>query len=919
MRLTPLGLLLPLVLTGCSLTPTAKVAPVKGSAIQGKAFGGQQPIHGAHIYAYAASTGVSNAYFPVTFIPGGLNLPTAVTADSSNNIYVAEAASGVVFLQSASSSFSQSTVASGLADPTGIAVDGSGDVFIADDGPTPQLFLETPNGSGGYIQSSLGGTSCGTTGVAVDSSGNAFTVGNGNSCTEQVTEYVSLGGGSYSTNAILISSACVPTGIAVDGSSNLYIACSSTGQVLLETNTGPGSYTESTLVTGLSTNIGGISADSQGDVFIADTGNDRVLKETNNSGTYTQSILLTGSNLTDVAVNNNLSFVYISDAGTNSILGEIPDPTASVSLLTAQANTSVDSNGNYFVTTDANGNFNISGDYTCNPGDQVYLYATGGDSGGGPNPAIGLLAVLGNCPAAGTFAGSGAGSIPFVFMDEISTVAAAYVMAPFATDATHVATSGSSLAQTGIANAFANAAGLAGLGTGQSFATNTAGATVPQATIDTIANILGACVNSPSLSSSGCSTLVNNLPGSITDTASAALALAQNPYPGATQIASLCVNQVPAPLFTPDLPCNNTTPNAYPNDFTLSLTFTGNGINQPNDVAIDATGNAWIASSSSVYTGLTELSPAGAVLYDHDTITTPATVPAGMTAAYKIGIDGPGNIWITNNDSSAGIVELSSAGTPAVGSPFQAGNIGLVNNIAIDPSNNIWLSAYSQVDELDQTGTPVVGTLSSPYTDSSITGAYGIALDAQANVWLTNIDTTKLVELNSPSFGTVGAPASGSPYTDSSLVFADSLAFDLSGTLWIANGGNGSGNGSISAFGGGGFPFSGLTTGSSFSPNDIAVDFNPNTGINIWVTSSSGLVEFNSGGTLVSPSVGYLSPAMGLAEPTSLAIDGSGNVWVTLSGGANSAVSEFIGLAKPVVTPLAANLQSPYSSPGSAP
>ena len=117
---------------------------------------------------------------------------------------------------------------------------------------------------------------------------------------------------------------------------------------------------------------------------------------------------------------------------------------------------------------------------------QVYLYALGGDAGSGDSPASGLLAILGKCPSAGNFAST----TPTVVVNEISTVAAAYVMAGFASDATHVSSYGTPLAQTGIANAFANAASLANLATGAALAATPSGTgTVPQSEINTLANI----------------------------------------------------------------------------------------------------------------------------------------------------------------------------------------------------------------------------------------------------------------------------------------------------------------------------------------------------------------------------------------------------------------------------------------------
>jgi len=90
------------------------------------------------------------------------------------------------------------------------------------------------------------------------------------------------------------------------------------------------------------------------------------------------------------------------------------------------------------------------------------LYAPGGNPGSGVNSAAGLMAVLGNCPVAGNFASA----TPYVVVNEVSTVAAAYAMAGFATDAVHVGSLGTVLAQTGISNAFANAGNLETLATG---------------------------------------------------------------------------------------------------------------------------------------------------------------------------------------------------------------------------------------------------------------------------------------------------------------------------------------------------------------------------------------------------------------------------------------------------------------------
>ena len=117
-----------------------------------------------------------------------------------------------------------------------------------------------------------------------------------------------------------------------------------------------------------------------------------------------------------------------------------------VSTLVPTSTGTSDSIGGYVLTA-SDGSFSISGDYTCTANTQLYVYSLGGNPGAGTNSAAGFLAALGNCPADGSLATG----TPFIFVNEVSTVAAAYSMAGFAVDATHVSSSGTALAESGIA------------------------------------------------------------------------------------------------------------------------------------------------------------------------------------------------------------------------------------------------------------------------------------------------------------------------------------------------------------------------------------------------------------------------------------------------------------------------------------
>jgi hypothetical protein len=232
---------------------------------------------------------------------------------------------------------------------------------------------------------------------------------------------------------------------------------------------------------------------------------------------------------------------------------------SSVSLLTSATGNPADSIGHY-VRSGEYGGFSIAGDYTCTAGHQVYVYARGGNSGDdGSNSAIGLMASLGTCPESGNFDAA----VPFIFVNEVTTVAAAYAMAGVATDATHVIASAKPGGVTGITNA----ADLASTVTG--FANSTlASNNIPRTKIHTLANILSACINSDSSTSASCTTLFinarsNGASGAIPeDTATAAINIVRNPR---VNIAALYGLQ--PKISAPFLPALESTPS----DFDLSV------------------------------------------------------------------------------------------------------------------------------------------------------------------------------------------------------------------------------------------------------------------------------------------------------------------------------------------------------------
>jgi hypothetical protein len=90
---------------------------------------------------------------------------------------------------------------------------------------------------------------------------------------------------------------------------------------------------------------------------------------------------------------------------------------------------------------------------------------------------------------------------------------------------------------------------------------------------------------------------------------------------------------------------------------------------------------------------------------------------------------------------------------------------------------------------------------------------------------------------------------------------------------------------------------------------------------NIWgPNNGTSIAEVSNSGTTLSPSTGfqagYAAPSgqtdsqAQFTLPRAIAIDGSGNVWVTNSATGNTTVTVLVGAASPVVTPLVTAMKS---------
>ena len=280
-------------------------------------------------------------------------------------------------------------------------------------------------------------------------------------------------------------------------------------------------------------------------------------------------------------------------------------------------------------------------------------------------------------------------------------------------------------------------------------------------------------------------------------------------------------------------------------------------------------------------------------------------------------IDLTDSYWFAANTgslSSDTFVKFNSAGTIVAQVPNAANNVQ-VQSFAIDPSNNLW-AVFAQ-------GTPTAtgylyeynsaGTLSTgfPITNASLTDTDGSYPEVLA---ITPTSGNVVIPTNDGYYGTpsnfinglvtyssAGAlisTAAGYPvnYNSGAHEFFTVFAIDASGNYWI--GGIYQSSDLIKTSPTGTVLLS--TASVAGSATRVVMDGNND----VWGVDQTGIItEFDTNGNVLSKgAINYYGAAhTDSSTANSLAIDSSGNLWAGQYGN----LYQYLGLAPPVITPLA--------------
>lgn len=425
------------------------------------------------------------------------------------------------------------------------------------------------------------------------------------------------------------------------------------------------------------------------------------------------------------------------------------------------------------VLSDTNGYFYVAATYTCpSASTPVYITATGGSPAPGiSNTQIALMASLGPCGSLAAYT--------FVNINEITTVAAVYALAPFMSSISAIG-SGPSDA-TALASAFTYAGYFANTSTGETPGANLpANYSVPVAQINTIADLLAACINSTggvSGDTSVCGTIfaLTLPPGGATstNTIAALLNLAKNPTLNTAALYNLIPPVSPfqptQPIVPPDLSLR-----LFANSFFVvspsAVTFAPTVVNftQPTETVTVTNGTS--AGVNITSTSITGVNASDFALVPQPGSDCAITVSANTTCTFQISFtpSAPGAraayLTIANTSANPSIA-IAIAGIGAAGS---------AGPITLTPSSLTFTQlGISQTLTLTNSGpTPLsinkINVSSSAYTQTNTCGS---SLPASSSCSI-NVSVPGPSSVTSATL-TIVDDASGGPQT-ASLSFSGS-------------------------------------------------------------------------------------------------------------------------------------------------
>ena len=285
----------------------------------------------------------------------------------------------------------------------------------------------------------------------------------------------------------------------------------------------------------------------------------------------------------------------------------------------------------------------------------------------------------------------------------------------------------------------------------------------------------------------------------------------------------------------------------------------GSGLSFPRGIAIDGSGNIYIADSENNRV-LKETLSSGTYVQ--------SSVGSGLSQPVGVAVDGGGNVYIADTFNSRVLKETLSNGS-YVQSILVSG-LDLPYGVTVDGSGNVYIAdtSYNRVLKETLSGSSYVQSV---VVGSGLSSPESIAVDGIGNVYIVDSSNNRVLKetLSSGSY-TQSTVASG-------LTSPQGVVLDGGGNLYISNGGS---NPVLKETLSGSNYIQSVAVGSSFGPGGLAVDGDGNIYVaDIYNNRVLKLDVFDP------PSLSFASTAVGSTSsdsPQTATLWNNGNTALTL-------------------------------------
>jgi uncharacterized membrane protein len=284
----------------------------------------------------------------------------------------------------------------------------------------------------------------------------------------------------------------------------------------------------------------------------------------------------------------------------------------------------------------------------------------------------------------------------------------------------------------------------------------------------------------------------------------------------------------------------------------------GSGYNIPNDVAVDSSGDVFVADFYNFE--VKEILAVNGRIPSSPTIN---TIGSGFDTPSSVAIDGSGNVFVADQGYSA-VYEVLKAGGYTTVRTLGGGFLN-PTGVAVDGVGNVYVADFNNnaVKEipLGCVGSTCVTTLGSGFTNP-----YGVTVDSNANVFVSDSGNSSVKEILAVGgYTTINTLVSG-------LSFPAGLAVDGNSNLYVADAGDST---VLEIMAASGYSKVNTLTGSFDQPYGVAVD----QADNVYVADSQNnrveKLDFAD-----APSLTFASTAIGATStdsPQTVTVENVGN------------------------------------------